>query len=154
MSRQISQMKLPYKFTVNKEVIYEMSFCKEFVIPSGFTCPVNDNFDFTAKPHSMSKNTLVEYDVKIMKFKNIGNDPKKPGGGEVSFQYKIFSEGNNREDYNGLENYNRLELDFCKEDAAVESEPASGGEAKKELKLQHWPTLWIFGFGLDGISCG
>ncbi|CAB4489680.1 hypothetical protein RhiirA1_466333 [Rhizophagus irregularis] len=66
MSRQISQMKLPYKLTVNKEVIYETSFCKEFVIPSGFTCPVNDNFDFTAKPHSISKNTLVEYDVKIM----------------------------------------------------------------------------------------
>ncbi|CAB4376360.1 unnamed protein product [Rhizophagus irregularis] len=89
-----------------------------------------------------------------MKFKNIGNDPKKPGGGEVSFQYKIFSEGNNKEDYNGLENYNRLELDFCKKNATVESEPASGGEAKKELKLQHWPALWIFGFGLDGISCG
>ncbi|CAB4376536.1 unnamed protein product [Rhizophagus irregularis] len=48
----------------------------------------------------------------------------------------------------------KLELDFCKEDATVESEPASGGEAKKELKLQHWPALWIFGFGLDGISYG
>ncbi|CAB4376361.1 unnamed protein product [Rhizophagus irregularis] len=58
------------------------------------------------------------------------------------------------QDYNGLENYNRLELDFCKKNATVESEPASGGEAKKELKLQHWPALWIFGFGLDGISCG
>jgi hypothetical protein len=54
--KAISQMKLPYKLTVNKEVIYETSFCKEFVIPSGFTCPVND----------ISKNTLVEYDVKIM----------------------------------------------------------------------------------------
>ncbi|RGB43382.1 hypothetical protein C1646_681218 [Rhizophagus diaphanus] len=49
-----------YKLTVNKEVIYETSFCKEFVIPSGFTCPVNDNFDFTAKPHCISENTLVK----------------------------------------------------------------------------------------------
>ncbi|PKC71766.1 hypothetical protein RhiirA1_412748, partial [Rhizophagus irregularis] len=54
-----------YRLTVNKQVIYETSFCKEFVIPSGFTCPVNDNFDFTAKPHPISKDTLAEYDVKI-----------------------------------------------------------------------------------------
>ncbi|CAB4413514.1 unnamed protein product [Rhizophagus irregularis] len=57
-------MKLPYKLTVNKEVIYETSFCKEFVIPSGFTCPVND----------ISKNTLVEYDVKIMIINPDGKD--------------------------------------------------------------------------------
>ncbi|CAB4387790.1 unnamed protein product [Rhizophagus irregularis] len=78
-------------------------------------------------------------------WREISSDPKKPGGGEVLLYYKILVK-----DYNGLENYNRLELDFCKEDAAVESEPASGSEAKKELKLQHWPALWIFGFGLDG----
>ncbi|RGB27766.1 hypothetical protein C1646_376485 [Rhizophagus diaphanus] len=55
-----------YKLTVNKQGIHETSFCKEFVIPSGFTCPVNDNFDFTAKPHTISKDTKVEYDIKIM----------------------------------------------------------------------------------------
>ncbi|CAB4382251.1 unnamed protein product [Rhizophagus irregularis] len=54
------------------------------------------------------------------------------------------------QDYNGLENYNRLELDFCKEDAAVESEPASGGEAIKELNYNTGPP---YGF-LDLVWMG
>jgi hypothetical protein len=59
-------------FYENKQIShYDISFCEAIVTPSGFTCPVKGNFDFTTKfslkaDPSDPKNTVEEYGIKIL----------------------------------------------------------------------------------------
>src|SRR6266496_5905117 len=59
-------------FYQNKQIFqHNDDFCKEFVIPSGFTCPVNGDFDFTVKfPVDTSpddpKNTVLEFGIRTL----------------------------------------------------------------------------------------
>jgi hypothetical protein len=61
-----------YKITGFKQAFQrEISFCEAIVAPSGHSCPVKDNFDFTTKfieekNPDEPKNTVTEYDIKIM----------------------------------------------------------------------------------------
>ncbi|GBC04320.1 hypothetical protein RclHR1_05610007 [Rhizophagus clarus] len=50
---------------------YDVNFCEEIAAPSGFTCLVKDNFDFTPhftiKPEPNDpKNTIEENGIKIL----------------------------------------------------------------------------------------
>lgn len=59
-------------FYENKQIFhYDINFCEAIVEPSGFKCPVKDNFDFTTKfsldnDSSDPKNTIEEYGLKII----------------------------------------------------------------------------------------
>ncbi|CAB4488628.1 hypothetical protein RhiirA5_497831 [Rhizophagus irregularis] len=67
-------------FYENKQIFhYDINFCEAIVEPSGFKCPVKDNFDFTTKfsPDSDSsdpKNTIEENDIKIIVTNPDGKD--------------------------------------------------------------------------------
>ncbi|PKY48717.1 hypothetical protein RhiirA4_445497 [Rhizophagus irregularis] len=67
-------------FYENKQIFHhDINFCEAIVEPSGFKCPVKDNFDFTTKfsPDSDSsdpKNTIEENDIKIIVTNPDGKD--------------------------------------------------------------------------------
>ncbi|RGB27181.1 hypothetical protein C1646_769464 [Rhizophagus diaphanus] len=58
---------------------HEIGFCEAIVEPSGFKCPVKDNFDFTTKfpidnDSNDPKNTIEEYGIRIIVTNPDGKD--------------------------------------------------------------------------------